>query len=55
MDKDTDDEDEEDESVFSHDQERKDLITDEERELLVKNLVVARIRQLPDNFRISIG
>jgi len=42
-DEDTDDEDSDDE------------LTDEERELLVKNLVVARIRQLPDNFRISFG
>jgi len=39
----------------SDDEDSDDELTDEERELLVKNLVVARIRQLPDNFRISIG
>ena len=50
MEKDDDDSEDEDE-----DNDGDESITEEERELLVKNLVVARIRQLPDSFRISFG
>ena len=36
-------------------QEEENLAREQEKREMIKELVIARIKQMPDNFRISIG